>query len=380
MNIIELFKQKIKRIMLKKQLVLSDYNTNFSEDINQIKEEIISSMPGNIEEIEKAYYIYIELGKRLFENPINALGKYTEREELSYQKIDQDLHGNCKAIAELYVNILNDDRVGIDSELITIKKKPGSHVDAILNIDGKHYITNLISDLSRIKTGKRLNSFGFNLEANPNLMYSSNFYKKRVKEYYKDLSFLTREEVEVLDKKLGYSYSPQNEKKSDRRGIYTDDVFERIKYELEDPSNFEKYVLKGNKDVKEEDYLKYKLEFLFENMDKFSTYNGEMRYLENIRYYFYTLKKFFSDKEIRRLNLYACTIDDDFSHIYSILKVKSEDRDNQKNIYFFYDEAERKYSQIDRKELKGFVNDNKGFKIVGEIDHIQNLHNDELEL
>ena len=381
MKIVNLFKEKIDKLILKRKLLLPVRDYNYVDSVKKIKEDIINSIPENLEEIEKAYYIYIELGKVLNENPINAFGTYKEREKLSDKKIEDELHGNCKAIAQLYVNILNDKRVGIKADLIAMRKKRGSHVDAILHIDGKQYITNLISDLSRIKTAKRVNSFCFDLKRNQNIMYRSNpWYEKRIEKYYKNFSFLTRQEVEQLDKKLGYSYSPKTEEKSTKRGLYTEDVFDRIGEELNDPINFEKYILKGKKDVKLEEVLKYKLEFFFENMHKFSTYNGDMRYLENIRYYFHTLKRFFTPNEAKRVNLYACVVNNDLSNIYSIIKLKTKIEENEQNTYYFYDKKEQRYKEVEKEKLKAFVDKSKDFRIIGEIDQINYLDKEELEL
>ena len=251
-------------------------------------------------------------------------------------------------------------------------------MDAVLNIEGKNYITNLIGDLSRIKTAKRVNSFAFNLENNRNIMYSPT-YKDRVKKCY-NLSFLPREEIERMDKKLGYSYSNESEKDNNKRGIYTEDVFERIKQELADPEKFKKYVLKGREDVREEDIFKYKLEFLLENMDKFSTYNSNARYLENIRYYFYTLKKFFSEEEAKRINMYACVNNGDFSKIHSIVKLRPSEKSKGENTYFAYNNTDRKYKEISREKLKRFVDRAKGLEIIGEIDNKEQIDIEELEL
>ena len=160
----------------------------------------------------------------------------------------------------------------------------------------------------------------------------------------------------------------------------TEDVFERIKQELADPEKFKKYVLKGREDVREEDIFKYKLEFLLENMDKFSTYNSNARYLENIRYYFYTLKKFFSEEEAKRINMYACVNNGDFSKIHSIVKLRPSEKSQGENTYFAYNNTDRKYKEISREELKRFVDRAKGLEIIGEIDNKEQIDIEELEL
>ena len=175
------------------------------------------------------------------------------------------------------------------------------------------------------------------------------------------------------------SYSNESEKDNNKRGIYTEDVFERIKQELADPEKFKKYVLKGREDVREEDILKYKLEFLLENMDKFSTYNSNARYLENIRYYFYTLKKFFSEEEAKRINMYACVNNGDFFKIHSIVKLRPSEKSKGENTYFAYNNTDRKYKEISREELKRFVDRAKGLEIIGEIDNKEQIDIEELE-
>lgn len=372
MKIIDWFR----RIKLRKRLLIPSSNPDYEDSIKQIKEKIINSIKGkDFTKIEEAYYVYIELGKILSEDPINAFGEVEERRDLFNQKIEKELQGNCKAIAELYASILKD--IGIESDLTKVNENPGAHVDLVLSVDGKYYITNLIGDLSRIKTAKRVNSFGFDLENNRNIMYSRT-YKDRVKKYY-NLQFIPREEIEKMDKKLGYSYSIESEKCNSKRGLYTEDVFERIKQELEDPDKFKKYILKGKEDVKEEDILKYKLEFFLENMDKFSTYNGNAKYLENIRYYFYTLKKFFSKEEAKRINVYACVSDEELSKIYSIVKLRPIEKTKGENTYFIYNDINRKYKEISKEKLKEFT-DGKNLQILGEIDNREQIETEQLEL
>ena len=379
MKIIDILKEKIFNIKVRKKHLLPNPDYNYANDVIKIKERIISSIPANITQMEKAYYIYLELGKILYEDPINAFGKKKDREELSNKKIDNMLHGNCKAIAELYVSILNDERVGIKSELLAIDKENGSHVDTVLYINGKQYIANLISDLSRIKTHKKVKSFCFDFKDKPNIQYTKD-YKEKISRYYKKLAFLTKQEMEQLDKRFGYSYIPETEKENSSRGLYTEDVFERIGKELEDHKIFEKYVLKGKKDLTDDEILKCKLQFFFENMHKFSTYNGEMRYLENIRYYFYTLMKFFTQEEKRKINIYACTINNDFSNIYSIIKLRQGNPKERNNTYFIYDKNKQMYVEIDKKDLVLIVNGKEDFKIIGEVDHNKYIEKEELEL
>lgn len=116
--------------------------------------------------MKKAYYIYLELGKRLNENPEFVFNNREYKEEHYNDPTNEKYEGVCKSISELYVKILTDKRIGIEAE--TVKKNAESslsHVDTILKIEGKTYIANLIADLSRIKTSRRTNWFCFDLSS-----------------------------------------------------------------------------------------------------------------------------------------------------------------------------------------------------------------------
>ena len=110
------------------------------------------------------YYVYIELGKILKEDPNYALRSDDEKKDHYDDKIDEELYGICKSMSELYVSILK--QIGIDADLIrnAPERTDASHVDTVLKIDGKVYLANLISDLANIKAGRRTHSFGINVD------------------------------------------------------------------------------------------------------------------------------------------------------------------------------------------------------------------------
>ena len=90
-------------------------------------------MPKNLSKIEKAYYVYLELGKILSENPEFVFNNREEKERSYNDVIDSKYYGICKSISELYVSILKDKRIGISADLV--KEYPENtltHIDAIL--------------------------------------------------------------------------------------------------------------------------------------------------------------------------------------------------------------------------------------------------------
>ena len=191
MRIVDYLKNFINKLKNKKQnqLLLDSPKNLYTNLINSTEiDTIINNMPQNISQIEKAYYIYLELGKIVSESPQFVFTNREGKERHYNDVIDSKYYGICKSISELYVSILRDKRIGISADLV--KKYPESsitHVDAILKINGKNYIANLISDLSRIKTSRRVNSFCFDLSRpvnDPILEEENESYLKRLEHYY----------------------------------------------------------------------------------------------------------------------------------------------------------------------------------------------------
>lgn len=390
MRIIDYLKKFINKLKNKKQnqLLLDSPKNLYTNLINSSKiDNIIKNMPQNLSQIEKAYYIYLELGKIVSESPQFVFTNKEGKEKHYNDMIDSEYYGICKSISELYVSILRDKRIGVSADLV--KKSPESpitHIDTILKINGKNYITNLISDLSRIKTSRRVNSFCLDLSRpvkDPILKEENESYLKRLEDYYGKIESLTRQDIEKLDKKLGYSFFIPKVSKENERGIYTEDTIELLRRDMNNPELFKKYVL-HNKDVSKEELLKYKLDYIFENINKLTDYKSSMNYLENIRYYLYVAKKILSPEEGARIQAYAATIGNDLSGIISIFKVKpfQKQDDEKNNIYYLYSNREKKYVGKTPEEMKQFIDsiDKNSLHIIGTFDRFNPKETDELEL
>ena len=390
MRIVDYLKKFINKLKNKKQnqLLLDSPKNLYTNLINSSKiDNIIKNMPQNLSQIEKAYYIYLELGKIVSESPQFVFTNKEGKEKHYNDMIDSEYYGICKSISELYVSILRDKRIGVSADLV--KKSPESpitHIDTILKINGKNYITNLISDLSRIKTSRRVNSFCLDLSRpvkDSILKEENESYLKRLEHYYGKIDSLTRQDIEKLDKKLGYSFFIPKVSKENDRGIYTEDTIELLRRDMNNPELLKKYVL-HNKDVSEEELLKYKLDYIFENINKLTDYKSSMNYLENIRYYLYVAKKILSPEDGARIQAYAATIENDLSGIISILKVNSlPKQDGEKNnIYYLYSNREKKYVRKTPEEMKQFIDsiDKNSLHIVGTFDRFNPKETDELEL
>ena len=386
MKIVYYLKKIINKLKNKKQnqILLDSPKGIYKNLINSSDiDNIINKMPKNLSKIEKAYYVYLELGKILSENPEFVFNNREEKERSYNDVIDSKYYGICKSISELYVSILKDKRIGISADLV--KEYPENtltHIDAILKIDGKNYIANLISDLSRIKTSRRVNNFGYDLSRyvqDPIIKEENEFYLKRLEQHYGKIDSLTREDIEKLDKKLGYSFFVPKISKENERGIYTEDTIELLRKDMDNPEVFKKYVL-HNQDVPKEDLLKYKLDYIFENIDKITKYNSNVNYLENIRYYMYIARKILSKEECLRIHTYAATIGNDLSNIISILKVKPLNENEKDNIYYVYSTEDKKYICKTPEQMKQFIDgiDKNSLHIIGTFDRFNPKKIDEL--
>ena len=382
-----LIRKIINRITKKRDILMLE-EAKYKDLVASDKiESIISNMPSDLSNLEKAYYVYTELGKVVSENPEFVFTDRAGKETHYNDQMDTEFYGICKSISELYVSVLKDKRIGIEAELV--KKSPNSpitHVDTVLKVDGKYYIANLISDLSKIKSSRRIDSFGAGLERfdrNPKMKEDYEEFVKKLEKRFGKFATLTREQREEMDAKLGYSYLPQVSKDESNelsnRGLYTEDVIELLRKDMQNPESFKKYVL-HDKDVPKEEHLKYKLKYIFDNINKYTDYTADMNYLENIRYYIYVAKKLLPSDELNRINTYVATIDDDKRNVVSIFKVSPNEKDGL-NDYFMYSKEDKKYNEVSQMEMNDFLNSLSGrnVKIIGEFDRYRPMPLSELE-
>ena len=116
---------------------------NYYKDLikeNEI-ENIINNMPNGLSNMEKAYNIYIELGKKISESPRYIFSNLAKKEAIYFDKIDKEYFGICKSISELYVSILKDKRIRIPAYLVKQHLESEiSHIDTVIKIDGKYFL------------------------------------------------------------------------------------------------------------------------------------------------------------------------------------------------------------------------------------------------
>lgn len=134
--------------------------------INKTKayRHVLDSIPPDLSNLEKAYYIYNKLGILLHENN-SLVYNHIENLGMYYTTIRHNGVGNCRQMSELYVTMLTMSNV---IERFYLTRKPVGvegldlrHIDAIIQIDGKLYMTDIIKDTVNMRAGIKNKKFGY---------------------------------------------------------------------------------------------------------------------------------------------------------------------------------------------------------------------------
>jgi len=168
------------------------------EDIKQEKfidyDRIIDEMPEGLTQIEKARYIYVQLGKYFSYDERYITSQSDEEKRAIFDRDIDDIVDDkvvCTSLSRIYENLLN--RVGIKAKTVLIPGERLGHAFTELEIDGNKYFTGLIRDLMRIKTGFKTKEFMID---NPDRFGEDSEY-----------TILTEEELKRIDDKIGYTYN-----------------------------------------------------------------------------------------------------------------------------------------------------------------------------
>lgn len=165
--------------------------------------DIITEIPDNLTNLEKVYYVYNKLGIQLYEN--NSL-VYNHINNLSmyYETIRENGYGNCRQMSELWITMLM--QAGLIEGFYLTRKPVGveqvdlRHIDAIIQIDGKLYMTNIIRDTVNMRTGIRNMKFGY--------VDNDKEFASQIQKEIGDLTVIPRQagdgelSIEYLDKKI----------------------------------------------------------------------------------------------------------------------------------------------------------------------------------
>jgi len=262
-------------------------------------EEILEKMPKDLDDFEKARYIYIELGKYYSYDEKYLIADSIEEKQIIFDKSIEDIKDNkaiCSSISKIFVKLLNE--ANIKAEIVYEEGKFCGHMFTKLIINGREYRADLIHDLLDIKKGFKTKYFMKNLE------------------YDKSFNEIEDKRLIDIDKKIGYS----------KNGIYMDDVINMLKEEmilLKDKSSNEAIALRrelGVADLTSKELLEYKINFV-----KNYFLGDELNCTDKAEYFQTILKEIVDYDEIESYDLskFSCIDDDSKMRIFMVLKDKN---------------------------------------------------------
>ena len=167
-----------------------------NNDLNDLKKtskniinKILSEIPEKYTDLEKARYIYIQLGKFFSYDEQFIISNSDEEKKFIFNKNLNDIENDkviCTLISKIYEYMLN--KLGISAKTILVDGRRMGHAYTEMTINNLNYKADLIYDLMNIKTGFKTKKFMIKNEKNP---------------YY---SYITEEKLKEIDDKIGYTY------------------------------------------------------------------------------------------------------------------------------------------------------------------------------
>ncbi len=232
------------------------------------------------------------------------------------------INATCKQHAEItrdIINSANQIKRKIQAETVGYQEDQESHVAVIATIDGKNYYLDINKDLYRVQKGLKTKGFA-------TLDFVWNGTKCEV---------VSAEELRRIDEKLGYC-----------NGLYTDDIIEMLRKEMQQEQNWEQY----NNGKPKESAFEYKIDFIFEHLKNNILEQNEMGIVEVNKYYKNLYYHLLTEEELKKNKLIDIdvVIKNGDSSIKSLLyEIQMED----KNLYYIYSQQEKTFVKTDEQEI-----------------------------
>lgn len=300
-------------------------------DLDKIIEKMNNKFSDNpLTEIEKARYLYIELGK-LLKYDINYDTCFEEKEkEVYYKPMDVDnIQTNsyvCTQISEMYAELLKRAGINAKVEKEPFGKRPHKYT-AIKFKDGRKILADLTLELSYIQKGLKTIYFGD---------YDKESYDK-----------ISDEELDKIDEKIGYKckfYSGESE--------YADYFINMLKQELEDEEKLKEYMRTAYSQEECRDYKpEYLVRYKFDVISRFLK-TANMGFREGDNFLRYICQNFFSREEMKQFDTYKMSneIENNYSTKTEELRCYKLKVSEKGYEYYLYEEGQN-LKKISKEEL-----------------------------
>lgn len=272
-------------------------------------DELIKNMPQNLNKIEQARFLYIQLGKYFsYDEKFITSDDTGEKQNIANRNIEdiQDNNVVCTSMARIYTTLLN--RIGINAKIVFIPTERFGHSYTKIKIDGQIYSTDLIHDLMNIKVGNK----------------TKEFMSKDTKGENTKYSILSEDELKCIDDKLGYTY----------KGLYMEDFCKILREEMaslddmDSPAGKELREQFKLEEKSEKEILYFKIDFIVKHIG-----HENLHCLEKSDYFKAMIMNCLNVKHFSKYyDLSSITCIDKNSNI-SIFHVLQDKQNKQKSIY-----------------------------------------------
>ena len=111
----------------------------------------------------------------------------------------------------------------------------------------------------------------------------------------------------------------------------------------------------NGEDVPEKDVAERKLDYIFANIDRMTSFNTDkMEYIERIKYYGHIMKYFLELEERKRITPYVITVGNDYRQIISIIRLEGMNPEDS-GAYYLFSDSDNQYKKISRQNLRTFL-------------------------
>lgn len=303
----------------------NDINSNIIPAINYI----ISTIPEDLNDLEKVRYIYIELGKIFSYDYRIIVDEESALSQIDYSKDSISRFKTCYQISEVLAILINGILPNCEAKVVERKingrQFNNEHVATDVKFkDGLNILLDLTLDLANIQANMRTKEFGFSTDAEGTY------------------DIISQKECEVIDKKIGFIANK-----------YTDDIIDEFKEKMDntDLNNLSK-----------QEQVDYKIKCAKEEL--FKTFKGNH---EAVRYINTLLNKILNNDEKSSLKQYNLSYQQEDSLDYISIFTLEEF-----NLYYSYSN-ELGFNKITPKAIETLLKN--GWKTNSKT--ISNIFNNE---
>ncbi len=321
--------------------------------INKIIDEVLETK--DLKDIERVKSLYLKLGEIFAYNVEYFYTKETEKiyeKDLTIKSIQTSNYQNkinvvCKQIAQILVEAINKmakkEKKNMTAKLIGYEEGKKNHVITLLTLENSNYYLDLYKDLYRIQKGMRTKYFAPEEEILAREI--NNYYPIKSEFDGVKCQNISKEENEKIDKKIGYL----------KYGIYTEDVIEMLKEEIEEEKeNILEYISNNNLKNKENKLTKFKIDFIFKHFKNNYLPAKTMEIFELERFYLKTFANILNENDKENIDIFKIHIETkekpDIYYKESILYEFEFTKENR-FFYYIYNSIDKGYREITEEEI-----------------------------